>query len=262
MGGLSWQVAETLIERKKSLYNARRTRRGQPKFPGEPHPAIRSGTHVCQALLAPVDRVRPRQKRTPLGVPHSLRRDSQPCGWCAHRATAIWQQVQPQFAGSSVTLLPTTHAGHARELAHTLDATRFDALCIVGGDGTIHEVVNGLLTRSDGARFDLGLIPAGTGNTLHEHLGCHDPRQAAEKILRGHTLGLDVIQLRDSAQTRYAINIVGWGAITDITHRSEQLRVLGKARYTIATLCQICRPRLRRPGFTSATRCWKPRCCC
>ena len=43
----------------------------------------------------------------------------------------------------------TTHAGHAREMARDNDLSGFDALCIIGGDGSIHELVNGILARAD-----------------------------------------------------------------------------------------------------------------
>ena len=41
----------------------------------------------------------------------------------------------------------TEYPGHASKLARSLDLTHYDGLCIVGGDGTIHEVVNGLMNR-------------------------------------------------------------------------------------------------------------------
>ncbi len=164
------------------------------------------------------------------------------------RALAVWKQIEPTFvdAGAEVVVYQTEYAGHGRILAQSLDLERQDAICIVGGDGTIHEVVNGLLSRKDQVRTDLGFIPAGTGNTLHDHLGCSDAIRAAEAILRGKTRALDVVRLTTHGQCVYCVNIIGWGAIADISHMAERLRILGKARYSAATLCQICQPKMRR----------------
>ena len=56
------------------------------------------------------------------------------------------------------SLVETQHANHAFEIVNTeLVPHQFDAVVTVSGDGLLHEVVNGLLTRSDFKRFrDLG----------------------------------------------------------------------------------------------------------
>ncbi|TWU27862.1 diacylglycerol/lipid kinase family protein [Bythopirellula polymerisocia] len=168
------------------------------------------------------------------------------------RASAVWEQVAPLFANSGVetVVYATENQGHGRVLAQTLDPLTHDAICIVGGDGTVHEVANGLLAREDQARFDLGFIPAGTGNTLHDHLGLRDAEQAAKTILRGMTRAIDVVRLTTQGEPVYCVNIVGWGAISDIASLAERFRPLGKLRYSAATLCQICRPRLRKAKLT------------
>ena len=50
------------------------------------------------------------------------------------------------------------------ELAQNLDMDKYSALLAVGGDGTFHEVVNGMLHRSDKRRLPVGFIPNGSGN--------------------------------------------------------------------------------------------------
>ena len=49
---------------------------------------------------------------------------------------------------------------------HDLDLDKFSALIAVGGDGTLHEVLNGLLHRKDKKRIPIGLVPNGSGNDL------------------------------------------------------------------------------------------------
>jgi diacylglycerol kinase family enzyme len=55
--------------------------------------------------------------------------------------------------------------GHAEELCRTLDFSEYDVLCIIGGDGTFHECVNGIMKRSDdkGKMIPLAVLPGGTG---------------------------------------------------------------------------------------------------
>lgn len=72
----------------------------------------------------------------------------------------------------------TSHVGHAAEIAR--DAEGYDVLVAVGGDGTAHEVLNGLMARPE-PRPALGLIPTGSGNDTRRTLGI--PEDIAEATL-------------------------------------------------------------------------------
>ena len=63
----------------------------------------------------------------------------------------------------------TEGMGHATTLAR--DADGYDVVVAVGGDGTVHEVLNGLMARTDSDRPALGLIPTGSGNDTRRTLG-------------------------------------------------------------------------------------------
>mgnify|MGYP001052832791 FL=1 len=63
----------------------------------------------------------------------------------------------------------TEGMGHATTLAR--DADGYDVVVAVGGDGTVHEVLNGLMARTEGDRPALGLIPTGSGNDTRRTLG-------------------------------------------------------------------------------------------
>lgn len=66
----------------------------------------------------------------------------------------------------------TTHPGHAAELARAAEG--YSAVVAVGGDGTVHEVLNGLMARPVDSRPALGLIPTGSGNDTRRTLGVPD----------------------------------------------------------------------------------------
>ena len=164
------------------------------------------------------------------------------------RGAAILEQVRPVFAaaGMDLEVHVTTHRGHASELATTLDLKGCAGLCSVGGDGTNHEVVCGLMRRANPDEVPLGIVPGGTGNSLAQHLNCLDPITAAKKIARGNTVPLDVARVSSNAGVDHSINIVGWGAAVDINRTAERLRWLGSVRYSLAALWEILRAR-RRP---------------
>ncbi len=164
------------------------------------------------------------------------------------RGAAILEQVRPLFtaAGMELQVHTTTGRGHASQIAETLDLSGCVGLCSIGGDGTNHEVVCGLMRRANPAEIPLGIIPGGTGNSLAQHLDCLDPVVAAKKIVQGVFVPLDVVRVSSDGGIEYSINIVGWGAAVDINRTAERLRWLGSVRYSLAALWEILRAR-RRP---------------
>jgi len=55
-----------------------------------------------------------------------------------------------------------------------LDFSKYSGLVSSGGDGTLFEVMNGMLEREDGARLPIGIIPNGSGNACASGLGIRD----------------------------------------------------------------------------------------
>jgi len=164
------------------------------------------------------------------------------------RGLAVLEQVRPVFAQAEAELdvRVTERSGHARQLAATLELAGCDGLCVIGGDGTVHEVVAGLNERARPASVPLGLIPAGTGNTLHQEVGCTSPTEAAQRILAGETRALDAVRVTMPDEVVHCVNIIGWGAIADINRTAERLRCFGRYRYAVAALSHVVRARRRR----------------
>ena len=61
----------------------------------------------------------------------------------------------------------------AWKIAQTFKIEDHSALIAVGGDGTIHEVVNGMMFRSDKKRIPIAFIPNGSGNDTCKSIGLH-----------------------------------------------------------------------------------------
>ena len=142
-------------------------------------------------------------------------------------------------ANLDLTIIETTFAGHTNELAHQLDFDGYKGMVVIGGDGTMHEVVNGMLTRPDKKQLPIGLIPGGTGNSFMHDLELMNPMDAAKAIIGGNTRKIDVAEVKVNHVIKYAFNIIGWGLVTDVGNKAEKWRWLGEARYTLLSVLEV-----------------------
>ena len=153
----------------------------------------------------------------------------------------ILDKVKPLFqeANAELTILYTDYAGHAKDLANELDYSGYDGLCAIGGDGTMFEMVNGMLKRDDQDTIPLGLITGGTGNAFMHDIDCLDPLEAASRILKGKVRQLDIAKVNAKNKLYYSFNIIGWGLVTDAGYLAEKLRWLGGMRYDVAAILEV-----------------------
>lgn len=131
-------------------------------------------------------------------------------------------------AGYETSCHATTGLGDATKAANLAVERRYDLVVAAGGDGTIHEVVNGLAEKE--YRPKLGIIPMGTTNDFARAL--HIPRDieaATNIIIQGDTIPIDIGRIND----KYFINIAGGGRITELTYEvpSKLKTMLGQLAY-------------------------------
>lgn len=165
------------------------------------------------------------------------------------KAWRIFQQVRTVWDKSNIqlTVSKTTRAEQAKQILQTLALEKLDGLVIVGGDGTLHEVINGLMSRSDwetAIQTPIGMISAGTGNgfckTLLELAGePYDPISAAFIIAKGKTRPLDLALVEQNGRRYYSALSVSWGFVSDVDIESDRLRFFGSFKNTIYTLIRI-----------------------
>ncbi|HEY3821664.1 MAG TPA: diacylglycerol kinase family protein [Polyangiaceae bacterium] len=150
----------------------------------------------------------------------------------------------------------TTHPAHAIELARDAAKRGTELVIAVGGDGTLHEVANGVLDAAVGDRTAVGYVGQGTGGDFRRTLGVEHRLDAyVEAIASGRKLAVDAGKLRyrdpggkDAA--RWFVNILsaGMGGLVD-RYVSETTKALGgKAAYFLAStraLASCQRARLR-----------------
>ena len=153
----------------------------------------------------------------------------------------IYEKVKHIFssAGTNITVLHTRYAGHAFDFAKTLDFVGYDGLCAIGGDGTMYELINGMLKRDDNHKIPIGLITGGTGNSFMYDVDCLDPIDAAKRIVQHKLRPLDIAKVNANGELFYSFNIIGWGLATDAGKLAEKLRWLGGVRYDVASIIEV-----------------------
>ena len=114
-----------------------------------------------------------------------------------------------------------------------------DVICAMGGDGTIHEIADGLMQSGKASDLAFSVIPSGTGNAFAQTLGELKPKKAIQKILKGERLKIDAMEIKQGSKISYAVNIIGWGMASRVNQISDQLRILGGIRYNIASIIGI-----------------------
>lgn len=123
----------------------------------------------------------------------------------------------------------------------TRDITQFfhdcDGIISIGGDGTLHNLVNE--SMHSGNKLPLGFIPAGTGNDLMRDLGCSDARTAARRIVEGRRRYIDLFEISTTEEIIYAICVVGWGMFSAANQTGAKLRWLKSRCYTVAALWHL-----------------------
>lgn len=147
-------------------------------------------------------------------------------------------------------LLCTTRTRHACELASSIDE-HTDLLLVAGGDGTLHEVVDGLMQRPVESRPPILLIPLGSGNDTARMIGARATlADIQRRLIAQQSRDWDVLEctIGDEQTTRYCINVLDVGFGGDVARRySDRLRKLpARLGYITATLQGFLSSKARR----------------
>jgi diacylglycerol kinase (ATP) len=178
-------------------------------------------------------------------------------------ALETWRRVETPLAG----LFPehavriTTARGDAERWAAEWGQQRTGGTVIaVGGDGTVHDVVNGLLHRGVPAR--LGVIPSGTGNDFARNTGVPTPVAAAlERLQQGRPIPVDAGRIRfegpnGSPGTRVFVNSVSLGVSPRANRIAGSIRRVlpGRICYAVGGVLALLAERAGRYTIASGDR--------
>ncbi len=133
-------------------------------------------------------------------------------------------------AGYEVVIYPTQSYRDAYRKVQECNTEEYDLVVCSGGDGTLDEVVTGMMMRSD--RLPIGYIPTGTTNDFANSL--HIPKQllkAADNAVNGEVFPCDVGRFNDDI----FVYIAAFGLFTDVSYetRQEAKNVLGHLAYVL-----------------------------
>lgn len=149
------------------------------------------------------------------------------------RGRRVWRQIQQILEQRTIPyrIESTRYSGHATEIARSISACpEIKAVVAVGGDGTVHEVGNGLV----GTDKPLGYIQSGSGNDFAKAQRIPaDPLQALARVLKHEVRRIDTAKLND----RFLIGFSGIGfdgMVAKTVNLSSAKRWFGKLAYLYA----------------------------
>lgn len=165
-------------------------------------------------------------------------------------ALGAWEPARRVLdaASAEYEVALTERPRHATELAERAARDGWSAVVAVGGDGTVHEVANGLLRASAGETTrPLGIIGVGTGNDFIKRLGLprRHPAKAAARLLHAEPRQVDAGRLDEE----YFTNGVGVGFDARVAIEARRVRGLRGMAVYAAALVRVLRhhrtPRMR-----------------
>lgn len=105
--------------------------------------------------------------------------------------------IETRFGAANIPfeLKPTRQALDPLNFAMTIDLSNYSVLVACGGDGTVHEVVNGMLAREDKKKIPIAILPNGSGDDFCSSLGILSMDHALDYICKGETIKVDTVRI-------------------------------------------------------------------
>ena len=138
----------------------------------------------------------------------------------------------------------TEYPGHAIEFARQAGEQGYDLVMALGGDGTVHEVINGLMQVPKETRPALGIVPLGSGNDFAHILGLPaDPGEALLSAVNGQPHSMDVGSVCDEEnRLEYFNNTLGMGFDALVNMHTRKITAIhGFMMYFVALMRTIFR---------------------
>ena len=152
-----------------------------------------------------------------------------------------------------VDVIASTGPGHAVQLAREAYDQGYRRFLAVGGDGTAHEILNGVFAdRASAARVALGFLPVGTGNSFLRDFSKNGSEASLQALLEGRTRAVDLLRLTHASGEIYSFNLLSVGFTADVAALTNRMfKPFGDLGYLLGVFVRIVQ--LRRRSF--ALRC-------
>ena len=151
--------------------------------------------------------------------------------------------------GLHIDVIASTGPGHALQLAREAFGQGYRKFLSVGGDGTAHEIINGIFANnSNPERIALGFLPLGTGNSFLRDFSDKGAEASLDALIARRTRPVDLIRLTHAVGEIYSFNILSLGFTADVGAVTNRVfKPLGHIGYLFGVLVRVAQ--LKRRAF-------------
>ncbi len=151
--------------------------------------------------------------------------------------------------GLKIDVVASTGPGHAVELAREAYEQGYRRFIAVGGDGTAHEILNGVFERARGKeRIALGFLPLGTGNSFLRDFTKDGAGASLQALIDGRKRAVDLIRLTHTKGEIYSFNLLSLGFTADVGALTNRyFKPFGYLGYLLGVIVRVVQ--LRRRAF-------------
>jgi diacylglycerol kinase (ATP) len=152
--------------------------------------------------------------------------------------------------GIKVDVIASSAPGHAGELAREAYAQGYRNFLAVGGDGTAHEIINGIFSRNANPdRISLGFLPVGTGNSFLRDFTEKGAADSLKALLANRKRPVDLVRLSHATGEVYSLNILSVGFTADVGAITNRMfKPFGHLGYLLGVIVRVIQ--LKRCAFT------------
>jgi diacylglycerol kinase (ATP) len=119
--------------------------------------------------------------------------------------------------GLRIDVIASSGPAHASELASEAYEQGYRRFLAVGGDGTAHEIINGIFRRAAQASgVELGFLPLGTGNSFLRDFTKNGAEASLQALVEGRKRRVDLLRLRHASGVIYSFNLLSVGFTADV----------------------------------------------
>ena len=151
--------------------------------------------------------------------------------------------------GLHIDVIASTGPGHAVQLAREAYAQGYRKFLAVGGDGTAHEILNGVFAnRRNPERIALGFLPLGTGNSFLRDFTDKGAEASLDALVTNRSRPVDLIRLTHASGEIYSFNILSVGFTADVGAIANRVfKPLGHLGYLFGVFVRVAQ--LKRRAF-------------
>jgi YegS/Rv2252/BmrU family lipid kinase len=151
--------------------------------------------------------------------------------------------------GVKIDVVASTGPGHVVELAREAYQQGYRHFIAVGGDGTAHEILNGVYERARGKqRIALGFLPLGTGNSFLRDFTKDGAQASLQALIEGRKRPVDLLRLTHAKGEIYSFNLLSLGFTADVGALTNRyFKPFGYLGYLLGVFVRVVQ--LRRRAF-------------